>query len=200
MRGRQLITHVCVERDERRRSRSVCSLVSTASSQPRWYLPSSYPHHAKRCVEWTEGRADGTSPQPVRIPTESLDERRAWERLCSQHVGKAFSRVRATSSSFGRKKQRQMRLRFSTTNIKSQRAFKPMLFADLPCPLTNPLTTQWHQPLAQIPTGLLTALSPSPRCGPSSPHSAGSSGRGGCWGCAGRRERGRMGSWGPCRN
>ena len=96
MRGRQLITYVCVERDERRRSRSVCSLVSTASSQPRWYPPSSYPHHAGRCVEWTEGRADGTSPQPVRIPTESPDERRAWERLCSQHVGKAFSRVEGT--------------------------------------------------------------------------------------------------------
>ena len=111
---------------------------------------------------------------------------------------KLFQGSRATSSSFGRKKQRQM-LRFSTTNIKSQRAFKPMIFADLPCPLTNPLTTQWHQPLAQIPTGLLTALSPSPRCGPSSPHSAGSSGRGGCWGCAGRRERGRRSSWGPCR-
>jgi hypothetical protein len=32
VRGRQLITHAGVERDERRRSRSVCSLVSTASS------------------------------------------------------------------------------------------------------------------------------------------------------------------------
>ena len=95
------------------------------------------------------------------------------------------------------KNKRQVQ--FLATNIKFQRAFKPMLFAGLPCPLTNPLNTQWHQPLAQIPAGPSTALSPSSRCGLSSPHSAGSSGRGGCWGCAGRRERGRRSSWGPCR-